>query len=238
MASIKKILNGKSGKTIFKNDYGRISFGQYGEDMLLVFLFSSLVGDIDKYAGFYVDLGAHHPFLHSNTALLNMLNWRGVNVDACADSIQLFRRHRPNDINVVAGVSDKNETQTFYFLEGGGMNTFDLLHLTESAKKRIYKTEVIECQAVNELLRIHVPPQQQIDYLNIDLEGFDEKVLQAIDFQQYRPSVISIELLGWGVLRENHISVIQYLNSLEYELFSRCGITSIFIDTRRFSLSD
>ena len=66
MISIKKILNGKLGKTVFKNDYGRISFGQYGEDMLLTFLFSSLVGDIDKYAGFYVDLGAHHPFYNNS----------------------------------------------------------------------------------------------------------------------------------------------------------------------------
>ena len=40
MTSIKKMLNGKSGKTIFKKDYGRISFGQYGEDMILVFLFT------------------------------------------------------------------------------------------------------------------------------------------------------------------------------------------------------
>ena len=118
------------------------------------------------------------------------------------------------------------------------MNTFDLSHLTESGRERIYKTEIMECRAVNDLLHTYVPPQQQIDYLNIDLEGFDEKVLFAIDFQRYRPSVISIELLGWGVLRESHVSVIQHLNSLEYELFSRCGITSIFIDNRKFSLSD
>ena len=137
MTNIKKVLNSRAGKTIFKNDFGRISFGQYGEDVLLAFLFSSLVEDIEKYDGYYVDLGAHHPFLHSNTALLHLSNWRGINVDASAEAIQLFNKHRPRDINVAAGGSDKTESLTFHFLEGGGMNTFDLEHLSPDKREKI-----------------------------------------------------------------------------------------------------
>ena len=51
---------------------------------------------------FYVDLGAYDPIYHSNTFLLYLLGWRGLNIDANEDSIQTFEIFRPTDINVHA----------------------------------------------------------------------------------------------------------------------------------------
>ena len=73
-----------------------------GEDVILHKLFGS------KFAnGFYIDVGAHHPFRQSNTAYLWLLGWNGVNVDASRKAIDLFRKVRPGDENVWTAVVDE-----------------------------------------------------------------------------------------------------------------------------------
>ena len=78
--------------------YARDSYSQEGEDLIMEhFLFC-------KPTGFYVDVGAHHPKKYSNTYRLYRRGWRGINIDANPGSMVEFRRVRPRDINVEAGV--------------------------------------------------------------------------------------------------------------------------------------
>lgn len=58
-------------------------FGQYGEDTFLRKFFRGR-------PGFYIDVGAHHPFQLSNTAGLWLEGWNGVNIDASREAIRLF----------------------------------------------------------------------------------------------------------------------------------------------------
>ncbi len=67
----------------------RLHFSQYGEDVILHKLFGRKFSN-----GFYVDIGAHHPFRQSNTAYLWMMGWRGINVDANENSIAAFNKTR------------------------------------------------------------------------------------------------------------------------------------------------
>lgn len=75
------------------------SYSQEGEDLLLSRIFG------DKKDGFYIDVGAHHPFRFSNTYLLYKRGWRGINIDAMPGSMKLFNRFRPRDINIECGVA-------------------------------------------------------------------------------------------------------------------------------------
>ena len=52
-------------------------FGQGAEDVLVRKLFPRTKKD-----GVYLDIGAYHPFKHSNTAWFWMKGWRGYNIDA------------------------------------------------------------------------------------------------------------------------------------------------------------
>jgi hypothetical protein len=60
--------------------------------------------------GVYVDVGAYHPILGSNTLLLYKEGWRDINIDLAAERVASFNRYRPNDYNVVACVSDETAT--------------------------------------------------------------------------------------------------------------------------------
>ncbi|MFM9973057.1 MAG: FkbM family methyltransferase, partial [Beijerinckiaceae bacterium] len=67
-----------------------------------------------KTDGFYVDVGAHHPFRFSNTCALYQSGWRGINIDADPALIAAFRRHRGRDINLSLGISDVPGTLAFH----------------------------------------------------------------------------------------------------------------------------
>ena len=49
----------------------RVRFSQYGEDTIIRKYFN-------KSEGFYIDVGAHHPFRQSNTAFLWLQGGQGV----------------------------------------------------------------------------------------------------------------------------------------------------------------
>jgi hypothetical protein len=38
-------------------------------------------------SGFFIDIGAHHPFRYSNTYMFYKKGWRGINIDATPGSI-------------------------------------------------------------------------------------------------------------------------------------------------------
>ena len=74
----------------------------------------------DKYfkklnKGFYVDVGAYHPFFWSNTYLLFKRKWEGINIDINHLSVELFNIARSNDHNVNASVSNSNKKVKKYY---------------------------------------------------------------------------------------------------------------------------
>src|SRR5260221_4132865 len=96
------------------------SFSCAGEDMIL----RHLLGP-DRTRGFYVDVGAFHPTLFSNTHFFYLNGWRGINIEARPGSKKLFDKIRPEDVNLEVGVSRECGVMTYYFIgENSTMNSF------------------------------------------------------------------------------------------------------------------
>ena len=104
---------------MFNNPDNRNCFSQEGEDTLL----ERIMGDIN-YTGSYIDIGAHHPVIFSNTYKFYLSGWRGINIEATPGSIKLFNEIRPLDINLEIPISDKVEDLTFYKFNSPLLNTF------------------------------------------------------------------------------------------------------------------
>ncbi|MFA7355121.1 MAG: SAM-dependent methyltransferase, partial [Sulfurimonadaceae bacterium] len=81
-------------KNNYFDGYALKSYSQEGEDMILRRLFEQQPN------GFYVDVGAHHPKRFSNTYFFYKKGWRGINIDAMPNSMELFNKIRPRDINI------------------------------------------------------------------------------------------------------------------------------------------
>ena len=90
-------------------EFGRLSFSQYGEDLVL----GSLLA---KKEGFYVDVGSYDPIRFSNTYYFYRQGWRGINIDPMPGSKKIFDDRRPRDINIEVGISDRPGVERYYHL--------------------------------------------------------------------------------------------------------------------------
>ena len=153
--------------------------------------------------GFYVDIGAHHPLNQNNTFLLHKKNWSGINVDINEFSIDLFDFLRPNDLNIRTIISDTNDYIDLYYQKDFSfLNTIDLT----TAKRHFnnnFKTKKVKSLTFNELISNSIYKNKKINFLNIDVEGAEMKILNSIDFDKYNPGLICIEILELHLTKVN-----------------------------------
>jgi len=200
------------------------SYSQMGEDMVLRYF----IEQQKKYKGFYVDVGAHHPFRFSNTAYFYKQGWRGINVEASPDLIAAFRRFRRRDINLNMAVGTFAQSLTFYIFNEQALNTFNKdIAITRPDKYKIIKTIEIPQVGLVDIFDKYLLPNQKIDFLSVDVEGLDLDVLKSNDWTKYIPQHILVESeinLNYPQQNETY----NYLAGLNYELVAKTKQTLIF----------
>lgn len=170
-------------------NFKSLSYSGDGEDILLQRIFK------DTHKGVYVDVGAFHPHYLSNTYLLYKAGWRGVNIDPNKNSIKLFNKYRPADLNLLTGISEDEKELTYYNFTHSGVNTFDREHANKKENangNRLVDTQKLQCVPLRKILSEHLD-NTEIDLLDVDVEGMDLEVLKSNDWKVYRPKVILVE---------------------------------------------
>jgi len=208
----------------FKGFYSK-SYSQFCEDMILKNIFN-------KKKGFFIDIGAHHPFRLSNTYFFYKKGWSGINIDPLPGCMKLFNRFRKRDINLELGISKENSILNYFAFEEPAFNTFSdesaKKYIETNATKLIYQKK-IECFPLRNILDSHLKENQTIDFLSIDAEGLDLEILESNDWNIYQPKVILIEIhdFNFDYISENLIY--QFLKEKKYSLYASTGITFFFI---------
>jgi FkbM family methyltransferase len=210
----------------------QLSYSQFGEDVVLEALLKNNKR-IDS--GFYVDIGAFHPWVYSNTALLRLAyGWRGINVDASRETLRLFNEERPDDTNIQALVGTGGETRTYMKFNHGAVNTADpamlKLQTRPGSPFEVLDQEEMRVVGLDELLETHLPPDVSITLLSVDVEGMDLDVLASNDWLKYRPFIIAVEAHGMDLYRSTANPTSTFLQNLGYHLVAHTFATSIFID--------
>lgn len=206
--------------------YHNLSYSQEGEDMMLARFFS------EQTTGFYVDVGAHHPQRFSNTYYFYLKGWRGINIDAMPGSMEIFNKLRPDDINLEFPISDSNQILTYYEFNECALNSFCEKTAHERDGLRHYNIigqKKLQTYTLAELLNKYLPVNQEIDFLNIDVEGLDYQVLKSNDWQKYRPTMVLVEDLNLSSLDkidESKLAV--FMEQQDYQLYAKSVCTLIF----------
>jgi FkbM family methyltransferase len=201
-----------------------IGYSQEGEDILLNRIFSN----VQK--GFYIDIGAHHPFRFSNTYFFYKLGWSGINIDPIPGVKQLFDQYRPNDINLEIAINDAKATLTYYNFKEKALNTFSE-PLAEKYQKASWELEgviPIETFPLAEILYRFLPAKKMIDFMSIDVEGLEMNVLRSNDWEKYRPGVLLIEMLDCKIEQVMDTEIGQYLALHGYVFFAKTVNTFFF----------
>lgn len=198
------------------------SYSQRGEDVIAA-------AQLRGVRGVYVDVGAYHPVLYSNTYALYRRGWHGIVIDPNATLYPLYRVFRPRDQFAVCGVGETEAEQTYYTFSDGAYNTFD----AESAEAlqasprapRLLGTHTVPISPLSTVLKKY--NVTHIDLLNIDTEGFDYTVIKSHDWS-IRPRVIIIEDHNFNPDQPHNSDVYSFLHGKQYRLAGLSGETLIF----------
>ena len=184
----------------------RLSYSAEGQDRFIYnYLFerAKITKDITEIR--YLDIGTCHPIDANNTYLFYCLNAKGVCVEPNTDLVSLIKEKRPKDIVISCGIvteevlkkSKHKELDYYVFHDDIWRNTFSkkTADWTVANLNLTYRTTSQKAMSINEIFQLYFK-DQEIDILDIDIEGLDEIVLKDIDYDKYSPRIICTENCG------------------------------------------
>ena len=188
-----------------------------------------------KKSGFYVDVGAHHPRRFSNTFRFYKLGWSGINIEPNPDALKLFQRRRKRDINVGSGVADTQGQLTYFMFNEPALNSFDrtLSEEREGIRYQIIGTKNVAVRRLSDILQDFLPGEVHIDFMSIDVEGFDLQVLQSNDWARFRPTYVLVESAGFDLINPAKDPIHTLLQQQHYDLFAKTLNTLFYVDHAR-----
>jgi len=213
------------------NKFQKRSFSQCGEDLIVEFIFRELKIDHPV----YLDVGAHHPYYLSNTALMYLNGCKGISVEPDPDLFKVIQRARPLETSLNAGVGlEGNTLADFYVMNFSTLNTFSKIEAERYAEypdKFIKEIIRIPLLSLSDIIRSHLGNNAP-NFLTIDVEGMDLAIIQSFDFSKWRPEVLCVETLSYT---EDNSEVkltdtIRHLESQGYLLYADTYVNSIFVD--------
>lgn len=206
----------------------RKSFSQYGEDLIVESIFN--LRGINKPS--YIDIGANDPFFISNTARFYRKGSQGINVEANSTLLESFKKYRSKDINLNVGINDQEGEMDFYIMTDNTLSTFskdqaDLMGASGVSIKEIKKVKLL---TISTILAKYFNGKFP-DFLSLDVEGVDLKILQSINYNQSFPKVICVEITDYsptGIgLRKTDIS--DFLVSKGYFEYANTNLNAIMV---------
>jgi FkbM family methyltransferase len=163
-----------------------ISFAQNFEDVLLSRVFR------DRSDGFYIDVGAMDPCYDSVTRHFYDKGWCGINIEPAKMYFDMLCKARPRDINLDIAVGAQNDILPFFEVSKSGTSTLrsDIAKALRDGggdgEERFVTVRTLQWVCEQYVKR-------PIDFLKIDAEGWEEKVILGADFDKYRPRILIIE---------------------------------------------
>ena len=209
-------------------EFKKSSFSQCGEDILVNYIFS--LRSIDKPS--YIDIGANHPFFLSNTALFYEKGCRGINIEANPQLIENFKINRPEDINLNIGIDGEDGELDFFIMKDNTLSTFSKSECDSMILqgKPLLEIKKISLTTISSILKKYFNNKFP-DFLSLDVEGLDMKIIQSIDFNQSFPKVICVEAaeyspIGAGARRSE---LIDFLIGKGYYEYANTNLNAIMV---------
>ena len=86
----------------------------------------------------------------------------------------------------------------YYHHERSAINTLDVKRSSKSILKKNIKTLTL-----NNIIENSKFKNRQIDYVSIDVEGYELNVLKGFDLNKYKPKALSIEYIDTKMIKED-----------------------------------
>jgi FkbM family methyltransferase len=158
-------------------------YSQFGQDQ---YVFENIFKN--KSSGFFVDIGANHPIVCSNTYLLESKGWNGIAIEPQESLRELWPQNRTTPcLNYVIGPENKQISFVEATSDEHGLSGVVGFNKVSNSSRTI-EVEQIRLDDLFKQKNI-----THVDYLSIDVEGYEMNVLQSIDFSTVDIKLISVE---------------------------------------------
>lgn len=209
-----------------------VSFSQYAEDLLIHHMHP-------LHHGFYVDVGAYHPLKFSNTYKLYLRGWRGITIEPNPDAVATFQAIRQHDRHLTIGVAGERSELTYYKFRDAKENTFDPAWAAGKPPGEAVEQVPIACLPLTEIFATYCS-DRHVDLLSIDCEGRDLEVVQSLDWQRYRPTVVIVEDVeqfdaGIWATQAACATIRSFMVAQDYALASQAVFSSFYVDRHAFA---
>ena len=192
---------------------------QYGECIILSEHFAT------RKKGYFVDIGAADGIRYSNTNFLIEKGWSGLLVEPCQHFVTTLQNNneKNNDVSIYAGaVSNYNGmTNLHVFASGEHAQASTIVETLRNEIENEYKqigtfTDCYSVQVVNpeKLLKMYNAPKK-IDFVDIDAEGSDFKILNAWPWDKYEVEIFCVEFSMGKILLQ------KFMNNKGYVLLAQ-----------------
>jgi FkbM family methyltransferase len=178
-----------------------VSYAQNFEDLMLWRALSN-VRD-----GFYIDVGAGNPDLHTVTRAFYERGWQGINIEPDPARFAVLTDRRDRDLNLPIALADTPGERRFHVISVPGLSTLDsAIAFRHRARGLDVRRTKVAVSTLADVCRRYAP--SEIHFLKIDVEGAEAAVIQGADFSAFRP---------WIVLAEATVPLTQVANHAAWE---------------------
>ena len=183
--------------------------------------------------GFFVEIGAFDGIDGSNCFYFEkFMDWNGIAIEPSPVHFEKLKKNR-NCICINKAISNKNDYKEFVEVINGYVQMSGIV--TDEYKKTLDiimkdpRTKMNKFNIKTSTFKEIVGENKIIDYLSIDVEGEENRILESIDFNYFNIKVLSVE--------NNYPEQNNYNNLLKdkgFTYFDKYGVDEIYYNKKYF----
>ncbi|MBY0577887.1 MAG: FkbM family methyltransferase [Burkholderiales bacterium] len=183
----------------------------------------------NKRDGYFVDVGANHPTLDSQSRHLEEMGWTGLLIEPTPSYCEMLRRERRGTVAQYACSSPENHDKRLKLIAAGVHSTLNPSPIALGAHGE--DTIEVTCKTLDSVLEEYgVKPG--FEFISIDIEGHEMEMFKGFTLSKWQPRLVLLEDHVVGHDKHNHMTANGYL------LIFRTGLNSWYIpDAEKYGFS-